>query len=72
VCGCTFGQSEFQVSLKNCVPEGNSFRGVPVHLKSLLDLEEVLESLKEKEDLKDILAQDGIHVKHAVRVKVQM
>jgi len=60
------------MSLKNCVLEGSSFRGVPVHLKSLLELHEVLESLKEKDDVREVLNQDGMSVRHAVRVKVQM
>lgn len=70
--GCTFGQNEFQLSLKNCVTEGNSFRGVPIHLKSLIELQEVLDSLKDKDDVKEVMSQDGVLVRHAVRVKVQM
>lgn len=52
--------------------EGNSFRGVPIHLKSLIELQEVLDSLKDKDDVKEVMSQDGVLVRHAVRVKVQM
>ena len=53
--GVTFGQNEFQQGLKMLIPNGWSFKGVPIHLKNITNAHEIWKQIITMDDIKDIL-----------------
>ncbi len=65
----TYGNEEFKQSVKNYVPEGFTFKGVPVQLNDC-DCDKIFGNFINNEVGKDILHTTGDQITYAVRCKV--
>jgi hypothetical protein len=64
------GNEEFQAAVKNHVPEGHTFKALPVQFTHF-DTEKMLHHLYNSNKIgKEVLLARGDQVKHAVRVKI--
>ncbi len=69
VSGVTFANEEFQAGVKNHVPEGHTFKALPVQFTHF-DSERMMHHIYNNKVGKDILTARGDQIKHAVRVKI--
>jgi centrosomal protein CEP76 len=68
--GVTLGNSEFQQAVKHHVPEGHTFKALPVQF-SHMDPEKIMHHLFTHKVGREIVgATGGDQMKHALRVKI--
>lgn len=72
ICGLTFGQDEFQMSMNRVKNEGCNLRVVPIHLTSPGDIYDIIEALKKTKNVSEVVNHHGSNCKHAVRVKINV
>jgi len=65
----TFGNAEFQHSIKNAVPEGHTFKGFPIQFQHL-NSEKMMISLEKAATAADILNSRGDQVRFALRARI--
>ena len=69
VSGQTFANEEFQAAVKNHVPEGHTFKALPVQFTHF-DTERMMHHIYNNKVGKEILTARGDQMKHAIRVKI--
>lgn len=67
--GVTFANEEFQASIKSYVPEGHTFKALPVQFTHF-DTERMMHHLFGNKTGREVVLARGDQVKHAVRVKI--
>jgi centrosomal protein CEP76 len=67
--GVTFANEEFQSSIKSYVPEGHTFKALPIQFTHF-DTERMLHHLYQNKIGKDIILARGDQLRHAIRVKI--
>ena len=67
--GTTFGNAEFQQSVKRCVPAGHTFKGFPISFQTD-DSNHIFDSLQGQSVAADILDTHGDEVYFAVRSRI--
>ena len=67
--GVTFANDEFQQAVKNHVPDGHTFKALPVQFTHF-DTERIMHHLYSNKIGKDVLTSRGDQIKHALRVKI--
>jgi hypothetical protein len=67
--GVTMGNEEFQAAVKNHVPEGHTFKALPVQFTHL-DSERMMQHIISNKVGKEVLLARGDQVRLSVRVKI--
>lgn len=63
------GNEEFQAAVKNHVPEGHTFKALPVQFTHF-DSERIMQHIYQNKIGKEVLQARGDQVKHSIRVKI--
>lgn len=68
--GATIANEEFQAAIKHHVPEGHTFKALPVQFTHF-DTERIMHHIHSNKVGKEVLLARGDQVRHSIRVKIE-